>query len=106
MVYDYELKLKPWQEITRLANFVDSKGANFDNFCIHKDMYAKLNLETLYAIDIGFMGLMVYFRPSGKQISCKTQDTGIFKLYDYSRTTKEVIKYNKKNSGSNSEEHY
>lgn len=80
--FDYELKLKPWQELVRLANFVDNEGLHYNNFIIDNKTYFVLAYNIVYGFDIGFMGLIAYYNSKGKQINDKKIINIIDTLYD------------------------
>lgn len=68
--YNYKLQIKSWQDLIRDAEYVDINGIHFKNgYTITKSIFAE-TLRTdyfLYAIDIGFMGALAYFKKDGSQ---------------------------------------
>ena len=80
--FDYELKLKPWQELVRLANFVDNKGLHYNNFIIDNKTYFTLANNIVYGYDIFCMGIIVYYNSKGKQINNSKMINIIDTLYD------------------------
>jgi len=80
--FDYELTIKPWQELVRMANYIDIKGLHYDNFIIDNKTYLRLVNNIVYGLDIGFMGILVYFNSQGEQIKNKPLNDIIDKLYD------------------------
>jgi len=109
MTYDYELRLKPWRELTLLADFIDADGIHYNNAVLSSAQYHHIVKHPYYALDTGFMGVLVYFDSEGQQMTADLPTNG--GCFDYYRTTKSAVcqsTFNKPtpNPGDSSEEHY
>jgi hypothetical protein len=111
MTYDYELRLKPWRELTLLCDFISPRGLHFGKRIVTPHHFKWLSSHPLYAMYTGFMGFLVYFNTEGKQLSGKQNDSFVSLLNTFHPTDKEVVDqsiFNKPtpNPGDNSEDHY
>lgn len=103
--YDYELRIKPWRELTLLADYVSVKGLHFGDSVISAGLFNGINIPTIicYEYYVG-MGYYAQFKKDGTELEVNT--TNLYKLCDRFVTTKEVITPFKPDSGDSTEEYY
>ena len=97
MTYDYELRIKPWRELTLLCDFIDSDGLHFENYFLSYIAFVTLQHQNLYC-HMYHDGYNKFYNKIGDDLGDLNEV--VFTITDkYSTTIGPVI-------GDNTEEHY